>query len=568
MTSENSHHEWVELLPECAAGRLSAFERASVEAHLASCADCREELEGWRAVAALLTEDGDAASDPTFEAGWDRLVAALPLREGVAASASTGTSRPAADMRCPRPLRTIEVGTLEDPDSPAVPMRPPRRATPVRERVRLALSVAAVLAIVGSFAALGVYHVASISRAPLPVGQWVRTSTPPAPTGLPSGALIADLTMVSAGEGWAVGSIVELDQQKGEYTVERGLILHYQDGRWNVSPDSPTGVQLLHFWTPAPGELWAWGRHPGQPNTIFFRYQDGRWQQAAPPTVLPARADGAHFVMTEISARTPDDVWVVGAFTGSDAGPAVTYVYDGSIFVRLSTGGLTLWHYDGSRWSAVSNLTNVSDVALAGPNEAWVIAQDSHLGGIKSPVVIAHVRGGSATVAVTPSGGEILSGLVDNSPEDAWATGEALPGRGLNTPVNYGGIPLYHYDGSSWTQVDPHAPADIYRTAVTGHGDVWGFARGEWQDPTFGPLPRVTQAFTYEDGRWQQAHWSIEQMRDVSNLTATPAGDVWAIGTYDIVWSRQNADGSVDDRDATGSVLLHYANGAWTQYGG
>lgn len=56
-------------------------------------------------------------------------------------------------------------------------------------------------------------------------------------------------------------------------------------------------------------------------------------------------------------------------------------------------------------------------------------------------------------------------------------------------------------------------------------------------------------------------------MRDVSNLTVTPAGDVWAIGTYDIIWSRQNADNSVDERDAISSVLLHYVNGIWTQYG-
>lgn len=52
-----------------------------------------------------------------------------------------------------------------------------------------------------------------------------------------------------------------------------------------------------------------------------------------------------------------------------------------------SSVGLMLWNYDGSRWAAVANLRYVTDVAPAGPNEAWAIA---------------HVHGTNATIAVPP----------------------------------------------------------------------------------------------------------------------------------------------------------------------
>lgn len=586
MTIKNDHNDWVDLLPEYAAGRLGAFERARVEAHLASCARCRDELEGWHAVAAILRagEDSDTTADRGVEAGWNRLVALLPAREG--ASASGNVSRARAESRSPRlqRTRTIEIGTFEETpasnasDALVVSTRPLRRAARVRDKLRLVLAVAAVMAIVGSFAALGVHHVPGISRAGQPVGQWVQTSTPPAPTGLPRGALINDLTMVSANEGWAVGSIIALDHATGQYTFKQGLILHYQNGRWDVSPESPRDVQMLHFWTPAPGELWAWGRQPGTLDTIFLHYQDGHWRQVAPPVPLPTRPDGAQFFMTEIRARTSNDVWMVGMFAKfivdptSDR-PGIAVTDDGSLAVPILPGsndssvGLMLWHYDGSRWTAVANLRWITDVAPAGPNEAWALAQDAHSGrSVAALPAIAHVHGTNATIAVPPSGGEIVTGLMVNSSSNVWAAGETSEAA-PNTSANHHATPLYHYDGIRWTQVRLPAPADIFQTTVTGHDDVWGFARSMRRDPTFGPLPRVTQAFTYQDGRWQQVHWAIQELRGVSNLAVTPAGDMWAIGTYDIIWSRQNADNSVDDRDAIGSVLLHYVNGIWTQYG-
>jgi hypothetical protein len=95
-----------------------------------------------------------------------------------------------------------------------------------------------------------------------------------------------------------------------------------------------------------------------------------------------------------------------------------------------------------------------------------------------------------------------------------------------------------------------------------------GFTYDTVQDKRFGPIVRITQAFVYRDAQWQRVRWSIHQMLAEYGLRVTSAGDdVWAIGTYEIVWSTRNHGGTVPDLDGIGSVLLHYTNGAWTQYG-
>ncbi|HEV8193552.1 MAG TPA: zf-HC2 domain-containing protein [Ktedonobacterales bacterium] len=263
MTHENGHDEWAGLVPEYAAGQLKGLMRDNVEAHLASSVQCREELEGWLAVAGVLTPDAESTTDQSVEAGWSRLVATLPPRRVVAMKARTS-----------RALCTVEVGTFEDTQSSgsiAGPIRPLPRAGLVRATLRRVLAVATVVIVVGSFAALGAYQLAGLGRSPLPAGEWVRTSAPLAPTGLPTATIHSDSTLLSASEGWAASSIVDLDRETGDYVVKQGHILHYQDGHWKVSPDSPASIQLLQFWTSAPGRLWARGdAHSGGPTPSSY----------------------------------------------------------------------------------------------------------------------------------------------------------------------------------------------------------------------------------------------------------------------------------------------------------
>ena len=74
MTARHSCAECIRVLPWYAAGRVTADERALVEAHLAGCARCRDELAQWRGVgAALAREEAQTAPERTSAEGWMRL---------------------------------------------------------------------------------------------------------------------------------------------------------------------------------------------------------------------------------------------------------------------------------------------------------------------------------------------------------------------------------------------------------------------------------------------------------------------------------------------------------------
>ena len=68
LSASGAHDEAEELLPWYATGQLDAPERVRVEAHLSSCADCRQQLTSERR---MIQEFRDLA--PEVDAGWDRL---------------------------------------------------------------------------------------------------------------------------------------------------------------------------------------------------------------------------------------------------------------------------------------------------------------------------------------------------------------------------------------------------------------------------------------------------------------------------------------------------------------
>ena len=105
LTDRPAHDEAEELLPWYATGQLDEADRARVDAHLSSCAYCRQQL----AVERRLIDEFQAMS-PEVESGWGRLKARiesparaapvaiarpLPARSGILAGLWATLSRPA-----------------------------------------------------------------------------------------------------------------------------------------------------------------------------------------------------------------------------------------------------------------------------------------------------------------------------------------------------------------------------------------------------------------------------------------------------------------------------------------
>jgi hypothetical protein len=100
LTERPPHDEAEELLPWYATGQLDEAERARVDAHLASCAHCRQQLVLERQLV-----DEFQAMNPEVESGWARLKARLDAPVAVPAPV-------AASRRRPRPNLFAEIWAL------------------------------------------------------------------------------------------------------------------------------------------------------------------------------------------------------------------------------------------------------------------------------------------------------------------------------------------------------------------------------------------------------------------------------------------------------------------------
>ncbi|MBV8760256.1 MAG: hypothetical protein JO257_23395 [Deltaproteobacteria bacterium] len=154
-----------------------------------------------------------------------------------------------------------------------------------------------------------------------------------------------------------------------------------------------------------------------------------------------------------------------------------------------------VWTFDGRAWSLAFTLpqtagNRANDVWGSGTNNVYVAGQDGSLyhftGGTWTPEAIAtvgidHVWGSSsadvwafaANTAFHKNGamwdpitipGPVLS-VSGTSATDTWIVTSGVPNR------------LVHWDGTAWTEVDPHASTDITAVAAVSPTDVHVSAR-------------------------------------------------------------------------------------------
>lgn len=142
------------LLPWYVTGRLSAEQRALIDAHLGTCTRCPRELEEWRVIAAAATAASQRHS-PALGAqqqGWQALRARIATERASAPSAPVGASRNGVFHR----RRTLDLGVFESAPTPPEaqphpPRRPPERPSRLVGVLALAAVVVLALALVSLF---------------------------------------------------------------------------------------------------------------------------------------------------------------------------------------------------------------------------------------------------------------------------------------------------------------------------------------------------------------------------------------------------------------------------------
>ncbi len=486
------------------AGELPSSERMAVERHLLSCADCQARLDEQRAVRQLVTASVIAQPVP------DSIRSSLLTRLLEAESQETSSNLGGCDGTSPlaRATRSSLDGSL--------PWTPSARARPTGRIATLAAVAAVITLLVASvalFSNLGASrHHAVTHRGGTPSATLA--ATPMTSVTLDkSQVTIAQLQMLSATDGWAVGTENVTTSMSNE---EVAVILHYTQNHWQAVQAIPR-ASLVALSMDSPSDGWAIGTdysncQPGTTNPhskqstspcllipFMLHYSGGVWVKVdgAPDTELDT-----------VAMFSPDDGWAAG----SDA----------------------LLHYDGKTWSPVSALTSTGEplgatsIAVISPGEAWAVgafyAVALHLtGGTWQPVqvgqhpslsavsvvstsegwavgeganrnaIFAHLHGGVWTFQQPPN----LEGLNDvsmTSASDGWAVG------GATTSL------LLHYTGGNWVQVKSPTPDSLTTVRMLSASDGWAagaggillcYQGGEWTPQTWdatvvsSPLPSV-----------------------------------------------------------------------------
>src|SRR5580658_2673828 len=250
-------------------------------------------------------------------------------------------------------------------------------------------------------------------------------------------------------------------------------------------------------------------------------------------SVVTVPQTGNNTMLTGASALNSTDAWAVGeqfAAAGQAPPPPVSYKWNGTGWSLVATPTL----------GVPSSLLSVS---ASRPTDAWAVGM-SVLGKHDDGTLMEHWNGTAWSVnssLVATGYVAELTGVVDLSPTNAWAVGQA------NSSL------LEHWNGTTWSQVtipDPDfTPGTNDSISASSASDIW--VVGSTLNTTTGQS--VPEALHFNGTAWSvvampQAGTNASTIGAVTDISAT---DAWAVGE-DI--GTTSAVG--------GSTLIEHWNGA------
>lgn len=366
---------------------------------------------------------------------------------------------------------------------------------------------------------------------------------------LPSGNTFNAVWSFAPDDAWAVGT--------------QGAAIHWDGRRWTPVPTGTT-QHLYRLWATAPNDLWAAGE-----GDLVLRWNGTAWSTSAISfvgNILGLGGTGA------------SDVWVCG-WDKNRAGYAAHW--DGIAWSQVGTfGGNSLWvaapndvwvafgnliHWDGGAWTMSTAVKSADAVWGASQADLWAVGDDGSA---------YHYDGQAWTLVPTGVKGRLVS-VWGTSTNDVWAAGSEAGRRDV----------LVHWDGTSWTPVEPAAtpPSDMADISLLAavHGssatDVWAVGAGKilrwngrsWASSSSPPRPTLNavwgsspkdvwavgeQGYTalhFDGTRWSDSYtYSWDHLTDISG---TSASDVWVCG---------NADSGTNP-----GTVRHWDGSQWTAVG-
>ncbi|MGH2517299.1 MAG: zf-HC2 domain-containing protein [Ktedonobacterales bacterium] len=513
-------------------GMLPPDDVRVVASHVAACTRCAARL------AALAEADQLIRAAPAPLAGPE-------LRDRL-------YGRIAAARRAGQPHAPIysnsEMMTMNDTESSllAATRRSPRRLSVWVSSIAAALIVALLAGVF--LMAHGSGHAPRVGAG----GTATATTGACAPsaikTNLPANAYLTDTAMTSPIEGWAVGGI-----QNSDSSWAKSLILHYSHCQWTqAGPVIPnTGLQSISMDSPSDG--WITGSTYST-NRVLLHYTGDQWHQVSDPV-----AGNVPVTFMQIRMLSPTEGWLVASGAKDAKGVSSDW----------------LLHYHNGVWTEVDmpiSETAITDISPVGSDDLWVACDPA--GPDLRGGILAHYVAGKWTIAYHAPGNILLNSVRMFSPTDGWATGEAFPPANSSDPTgqaNYfegGATPaILHYDGTAWKGVNPGSSANAQRVSIFGAGEGWAFQVSHRADDANFTNLTISLAQYESGGTWQTVKMPANDLNGILGLSRVSAGEYWAIGSYEVYTQTPDQSGGVSGAGYNKTVLLHFANGAWTQYG-
>jgi hypothetical protein len=366
--------------------------------------------------------------------------------------------------------------------------------------------------------------------------------------------MIADISMVSPNEGWALGQTLKANGVT--HDSHEVTFYHYLNGTW-----TPTSVQI--------SEDLSTGGVSGFNGTISMDSTTDGWAVAANFNQVSAVLHYSKGVWKEVStgyiaalhAFSPHSVW---AISGSQLSEATILHYDGTSWIPQQITGLP----SGEN-------ANPMMLSMQSDEQGWALAEIANSDYSSVKYVVLQDAQGTWTVHSTINLDEStnLTSLAMLSATEGWAIGEQIvaDSHGNTTHVPTRQI-LFHYTNGAWhsaTLPDSSAGYTIaQRIIMRTPTDGWiiGEEQNAYLGATTDNFQQHTRLWHYDGHKWQSVAFPKLgfAVDAITGLAFTSSGTVWASGyTSDIAPSQ-----TVQDTDILAHampILLSY-NGSWSLY--
>jgi hypothetical protein len=219
----------------------------------------------------------------------------------------------------------------------------------------------------------------------------------------------------------------------------RGAVIHWDGSQWTEQASIP-GEGLVSISGSTTGDVFAVSP------TVILQYDGSQWSRVPGP--LPASTFVAY---ASVWAESHGQAFLGGAFAPGD------------------TARTLLARHTGTRWNRMQvedfgpGFAAVVDVSGSSASNVWAVGRTEKCDDCNGTIaVVARRQGQRWRVAFRqPANNDVYRGITTLSRSNVWVAGQNSEGNAI----------VVHYDGSTWTTVEPLSTPEL------GLNDIWGSAQ-------------------------------------------------------------------------------------------